>query len=719
MDARTGGPLAKVLVIVEGTDRSALTDTTGTFELTGVPAGGRRLYVSIIGYSLVQRGVEIAAGDRLEITIPLSEGTGTYTETVTVTAGPFRLPEPGTAAGQVLGSADLQNLRGVLADDPLRAVQALPGVATGDDLRSEFSVRGSDFAHMNLTVDGFSTPYLLHTVRAIEDRANTGSVAMINSDILEDVALLNGGYAQRFGNRTGAEIDFRLREGSRDRAQTRVAVSGTSASIVAEGPLSVSRHGSWLISARKSYLDLLIARLSEEGLNFGFSDAQVKLVHDVTSRHRVDVSVLAGRSRLDEGSEDENDPNVFVGTNASAVAIAGWRMTAARGVVAARVLAAANRFRNHETANPNLDTGRDRQLAARIDGIMTWSRRVQFEAGAQVEHSAESRRRQRATSSTTFRLVNDFRADGARSGAYARVHLTAGGVTVIPGARTDHWTLTGQTTASPWVQAEWRVAGSTSVRGGAGVYQQFADFEQVVGSFGRADMPPERAYQYDLAVEQRISSSSRVQVAVYDREERDFIRRPGAESRLAGGRLISGSSTAAYVSRLDGYARGVEVLVQRRQLNGLSGWVAYSFGRNRYRDVVSQETFWGDLDQRHGLNAYAFYRLSDRSSISAKLRVGSNFPAPGYYVERNGHYFLGEHRNDVRLPVYARVDVRANRTFNWSRKRLTLFGEVMNVLNRDNVRFYPPTVDRRTLEVTRMFDTLVPIVPSAGILIEF
>ena len=69
----------------------------------------------------------------------------------------------------MLGSADIQNLRGVLADDPLRAVQVLPGVATGDDLRSEFSVRGSDFCHMNLTVDGFSTPFLLHTVRAVED----------------------------------------------------------------------------------------------------------------------------------------------------------------------------------------------------------------------------------------------------------------------------------------------------------------------------------------------------------------------------------------------------------------------------------------------------------------------------------------------------------------------------------------------------------------------
>ena len=117
----------------------------------------------------------------------------------------------------VLGSAELQNLRGVLTDDALRAVQVLPGVATGDDFRSEFSVRGSDFSHLNFTVDGFATPFVLHMVRAVEERANTGSVAMINSDVLEDVTLSNGGYPQRSGNRTGAELGFLVREGSRER----------------------------------------------------------------------------------------------------------------------------------------------------------------------------------------------------------------------------------------------------------------------------------------------------------------------------------------------------------------------------------------------------------------------------------------------------------------------------------------------------------------------
>ena len=81
--------------------------------------------------------------------------------------------------------------------------------------------------------------------------------------------------------------------------------------------------------------------------------------------------------------------------------------------------------------------------------------------------------------------------------------------------------------------------------------------------------------------------------------------------------------------------------------------------------------------------------MSDRVSFSAKVRAGSNVPVPGYYLERDGQYFVADARNRVRLPTYSRVDLRANRTFNWSRKRLTLFAEVMNVFNRNNVRFNP------------------------------
>jgi hypothetical protein len=718
VDARTAAPIAKVLVIVEGTRLSAQTGDDGRFSLPQVPTGQRRLYVSVVGYILVQREVQIGAGQTLDVLIPLTEGTGTYTETVTVTADTFRPAEPAVGAQQVLGSADIQNLRGVLADDPLRAVQVLPGVATGDDLRSEFSVRGSDFGHMNFTVDGFSTPFLLHTVRAIEDRANSGSVAMINSDILEDVTLLNGGYAQRYGNRTGAEVDFRLRGGSRDRSQARVAISATNAAVVGEGPLGRHGRGSWLASARKSYLDLVVKELRDEGLAFAFTDAQAKLVYDLTGAQRVDVSVIAGKSRLvDTNQFDETEK--FIGRNTSAIVIAGWRVTAPRGTLATRVLAGANEFLNYQSDSPSRDDGDDRQLAARTDASLTIGRATQLEGGIDVDQTHENRRRVRNIGGGP-RVINDYSGTATRAGAYAQMRwVPSRSFTLVPGTRVDHSTLTGATMASPWVQAEWTIGRGIALRGGSGLYQQFPDFEQAIGALGTSTNTAERAAQYDVGVEGRLSPSTRWQVTIYDREEHDFFRRFGVETRLVASRLVRGSSASAYANRLEGFARGVELLVQRRAPNGLSGWVSYAYGRNRYRDTLSGETFWGDLDQRHTLNIYGFYRLSDRTSLTGKLRMGSNFPVPGYYVERDGRYFVTDRKNELRLPIYARLDIRANRTFNWSRKRLTLFAEVMNVFNRDNQRFDPPSIDSRTRQATGLFRTMIPIVPSAGVLIEF
>jgi TonB dependent receptor len=159
-------------------------------------------------------------------------------------------------------------------------------------------------------------------------------------------------------------------------------------------------------------------------------------------------------------------------------------------------------------------------------------------------------------------------------------------------------------------------------------------------------------------------------------------------------------------------------MVQRESPEGLSGWLAYAYGRTQYDDRTTGERFWGDFDQRHAVSLYAQYRLTDRTAFLAKLRAGSNFPIPGYLEQRGDAYFVTESRNLARLPSYARLDLRANRVFNYDKRRLTLFVEVLNVLNRTNARPSGYFV-RTTGEAVGVTETLFPILPSAGILIEF
>src|SRR6185503_1484345 len=111
-----------------------------------------------------------------------TDGTGSLTQAVTVVgrvAQPLDKPAP---SAQVLENKDLQQLRGLITNDPLRAIQVLPGVATGDDFKSELTVRGSPLHHMQFSFEGIDTPLLVHTVQRVVD---TGSIAMINGDVLD------------------------------------------------------------------------------------------------------------------------------------------------------------------------------------------------------------------------------------------------------------------------------------------------------------------------------------------------------------------------------------------------------------------------------------------------------------------------------------------------------------------------------------------------------
>lgn len=715
VDARTGAPLAQVMVLIEGTAASTQTGSDGTFTLPS-PPGRQTLFVSIVGYALVRREVVVAPG-LPALTIPLAEGTGTYSESVTVSADRFLPAEPAVPSQHVLGSADLQNLRGVLADDPLRAVQTLPGVVAGDDLRSEFSVRGSPFSHINMTVDGFATPYILHTVRAIEDFSSSGSVAMINSDILQDVALLSGGYPQRFGNRTGAEVDFRLREGSRERRQIRIAVSGTNASTVLEGPLGGSRRGSWLVSARQSYLDLIVRQVAE-GVQFGFTDAQGRLAYDLTPAQRVDLTVITGRSSLEERDPDLEVDDRFLARNASVIAIPSWRRTTPRASLAIRAMTALNFFSNTTPEGIRVDEGEDVQLAWRTDASYAPAAGVLLEGAADVEWTEQDRFRQRSIAGR-YRTINDFTADGVRGGGFVQGRFTKGPLTVVSGGRVDRWTATDETAFSPWVQTAVTLPRRLALRAGGGLYHQFPSFEQVVGSLASASTRTMRAEHADVSIEGRLGEATRWQVALYHRDESRFYRRPAAEPRLVDGRFVAGSRTAPFVQSVTGSSRGIELLLQRKSASGVSGWVSYAFGHSRQDDAATGESFDGDLDQRHTFNLYGFVRASDRVSFSAKARVGSNVPAPGYYRTAGDLVLLAPTRNELRLPAYARVDIRANRVFNWSRSRMTLFAEVINVLNRDNVRFNPPSVNRFSLQAHNIFEQMVPILPSVGVLFEF
>jgi hypothetical protein len=715
-DAATAMPLAGALVRALPGGLECTTDDTGACAVE-LPPGQHTVEVWVIGYARAERPITLAPGVTVRIDIALTEAPLAVSERVTVSGGApgTALPEPLLPSAHVIGATDLSRLRGVLADDALRAVQALPGVAGGDDFTAEIVVRGSAPEAIGVLLDGIDAPVLVHTLQGRDD---TASIALVDTQVLSGAALRAGAYPQRVGGRTGAQVEFSTRDGARDRTRVRGAASLATATVSAEGPLGTARGGSWLASIRTSYVGWLARQIDPEiETAIGFTDAFVKVAHDLGRAHRVEITAIGGRFDIDEQAELRGLNTLDRARDDSALVMAALHSTLSKATrVSHRAYAMANQFRNLSPQGRELGTGQRRWVgyagevtaapwpATVVRGGVEWARAV---ARQDLWRYVSRPGGVVAIQTEKVDVAHD------RAGGFAELGWSAGAITLGAGSRFDWWEATASSHVSPWSQLLWQPAGPWALRAAAGLHRQPASPAQLDGLRGTSSLDPARAVHADLGVERRFGSV-RAALTGFLRNETLVPWLPDAEPRLVSGRPVPGSPTSRWTDAGRVQARGVEFLLERRAPTGTSGWVSYAWARTRQDIDGTALAFWGDYDQRHTVNAYLTRRFSYRVNGSLRYRIGSNFPVAGYYrqgpdVDDLPTYVLTDVRNDARLPVYARLDLRADRTFAWGPRRLTLFAEVVNVLNRRNVGPAGPG------DVEKLF----PILPAVGAAIEF
>jgi hypothetical protein len=706
VDALTGAPLSDVAVRVDGGGRGTRSDADGQFLLRRVHAGTRTLLASTAGYPLVSQDVHLDAGATVSVTVRLPPAGGTHREYVAVSRPwPYRRDQ-GVASEMSLDRGQFGRMHGSLADDPVRAVHAFPRVTPVDEFRSEFAVRASPFRHVDFVVDGVSTEWLQHTAPS---RGATGSLSMLGGQVLEAATLRAGAYPRRHGNRLGPELELTLREGERGRPAFRAAVGGTNAMFLGEGPLGGSERGSWLVALRQSLLEWPSDSEVSSRTAFGFTDGVAKLVYDVRQGQQLALSVLAGTSSID--SEDNLAPNEpGGGRNRTSVVNLSWRSTSGSTAFTQRLYAVRHGFVNEYPTGRDSDSGADGDVVYRADlvrpvagGLLETGGRLGRAAVTEIPRSA-------ATSAIA----------GSAWMQSAYLHFgwnVTPSFTLSPGLRVARSTLPTGHAVTPWVLGEWTFRRGWTLNGSIGVSRQLPEILHVLAA-GSAELRPERARHVDLAIEHRLTSRIRWQATVFSRDEGDILREREVQPRLVGD-LVLPPEGGRYANALQGRSRGIELLVDRRSATGLSGWAAYSFGKARYTDAARHESFWGDFDQRHAFSVFAAYRLSRSTGVGATFRAGSNFPIPGYFTARDGRLFVAARRNEVRLPAYVRLDVRADREVEYLGRRLTLFVEMLNMTNRANAGLASGSVDAVTGEATGFTDTLFRRRASAGILVEF
>ncbi len=207
-NAATRNTLEGAAVAVPVLSVKVLTDNTGRFVISDVPAGTYEMVVTYIGLDTVRQVVNVGAGERAVRDFDLT--TSIYKlESFKVTG-----EREGNAA-MITEKRNADNVKDVIAMDAFgylpnmsagEVVMRLPGVAgspTDEGLAYRFNIRGMDPALNNVTVDGGSLT-TLGTNRSFELQSITGAM-------FEGMELIKGQTPDKGADSLGGTINFKTR----------------------------------------------------------------------------------------------------------------------------------------------------------------------------------------------------------------------------------------------------------------------------------------------------------------------------------------------------------------------------------------------------------------------------------------------------------------------------------------------------------------------------
>jgi hypothetical protein len=588
VDARGGEALSNVVIQLVGSNLRATTDAAGQFKIAAVPVGNYTLNVSTVGYRLVKRPFYVGPEEIKEFEIILSPDTLKQTDTVDVQAGVFEGARQDSPTTLVLAGNDAKNLASVLADDPLRAVQSLPGVSSNNDFDARFSLRGADYNRIGLFLDGV----LLHEpFHMLQGQAVSGSATAFNGDMVEEIELHEGAWPARFEDRSGGILDVHTRDGSRTGNSFRIVASASNAGKIAEGPLGKKKRGSWLAGARKSYLQYIFERtFPQTSFIFGFEDAQGRVSYDLTPKNSITLYVLESFSSLDRHTDfSKLGINSLVGAGYHyTLGNFGWRYAATdKLLVTSHAAWMREKFDNNNPTRLPLGAGYYGEWVGNGAATWMWNARNALDVGWSVRRLRDGGLyNQYQTGTPAPRLLDRFNGTALRESGYAQQAWTAwsGALHWNAGVRWDHHSIDGVAAASPTASVALMLTQGTRVQLGWGQYVQYPEVSMLTSILGTRALVPIRSNQTVAAVEQRLGPRTRLRAEFYDRADRDLPFQPLYDPRIVLGKLFAPPSNPRHLNSVRGYSRGFEFFVQRSSANRATGWISYAFGRTGMRD---------------------------------------------------------------------------------------------------------------------------------------
>lgn len=255
-----GMPMELVNVAIKGKSGGTITNSAGMYNLV-LEAGKRQSIVfSFIGYLPAERQVDLgSAGTQIldvvlfpvSTTLPVAEIREERLQTLSLT----RLDPKQVSLLPTVGGG-VESL-----------IKTLPGVASNNELSSQYNVRGGNYDENLLYVNGIEIyrPFLIRS-------GQQEGLSFINPDLVENITFWAGGFSTEFGDKLSSVLDISYRKPQNVRSSTALSLLG--ANWHTEG-LSKNGKTTWLAGARYKTTQYVLNAMETKGeYRPDFVDAQ-------------------------------------------------------------------------------------------------------------------------------------------------------------------------------------------------------------------------------------------------------------------------------------------------------------------------------------------------------------------------------------------------------------------------------------------------------------
>ncbi|WP_259070251.1 TonB-dependent receptor [Mucilaginibacter sp. X4EP1] len=289
-DNATGEQLIGASVrIKELPQMGTATNSYGFYSLTA-PKGEYTLVISYIGYETIEKSISLTKN--LDLTVAI----GSKSELKEVVISSNKPNNDNVAAPQMgvekLNMSQINNVPVLLGEkDILKTISLLPGVKAASEGNTGFYVRGGASDQNLILLDEATVYNASHLF---------GFFSTFNSDAIKDVSLYKGGMPAEYGGRLSSVLDVKMNDGNNKDYTVQGGLGLISSRIKVEGPI-VEDKGSFMISARRTYIDLFLKASSDstvKGSTLYFYDLNAKANYHFDDKNAVYLSGYFGKDVL-------------------------------------------------------------------------------------------------------------------------------------------------------------------------------------------------------------------------------------------------------------------------------------------------------------------------------------------------------------------------------------------------------------------------------------